>query len=80
VEVRGVEKVIKEFKIVETEDGYRIEVKGDKEKMKELFSGLGGRKFRGGHAHPFGFGLGHAFLSGMGPRCCWWEEETEGSE
>jgi len=74
------EKVIKEFKIVETEDGYRIEIKGDKEKMKEMFSGHRGHKFRGGHFHPFGFGLGHAFWGGMGPRCCGWEEETEDTE
>lgn len=74
------EKVIQEFKIVETEDGYRIEIKGDKEKMKEMFSGLRRRKFRGGPFHPFGFGMGHAFWSGMGPWCCGREEEEESSE
>lgn len=74
------EKVIGEFKIVETEDGYRIEIKGDKEKMKEIFSGLRWRKFRSRHFHPFGFGFGQGFWGGMGPWCCWWEEEKEGPE
>ena len=72
------EKVIGEFKIVETEEGYRIEIKGDKEKMKEMFSSLRGRKFRR-HFHPFDFGFGHAFWGEMGPWCCWWGEK-EGSE
>ena len=35
------EKVIHEVRIVETEDGYRIEIKGDKERLKEMFSGRG---------------------------------------
>jgi hypothetical protein len=67
------EKVIGEFKIVETEEGYRIEIKGD----KEMLSGLRWRKRR--HSHPFDFGLGGGFPGGMGPWCCWWEEK-EGSE
>jgi len=74
------EKVIGELKIVETEDGYRIEIKGDKEKMKEMFSGLRGRKFRSRHFHPFDLGFGGGFWGGMGPWCCWWEEKKEGSE
>jgi hypothetical protein len=59
------EKVIGEFTIVETEDGYRIETKGDKGKMKEIFSRLRRRKFR--HFHPFDFGLGGGFPGEMGP-------------
>lgn len=55
------EKVIQEFRVIETEDGYRIEIKGDKEKMKSFMHGFGKwkhrRRFRkrrwGG---PFGFG------------------------
>jgi len=80
VGVRGMEKVIGEFKIVETEEGYRIEIKGDKEKMKEMFSGLRWGKFRSRHFHPFGFGFGRGFWGEMGPWCCWWEEGKEGSE
>jgi len=71
------EKVIGEFKIVETEDGYRIEIKGDKGKMKEIFSRLRWRKRH--HFHPFDFGFGGGFPGEMGPWCCWWEEK-EGSE
>ena len=55
------EKVIQEFRVIETEDGYRIEIKGDKEKMKSFMHGFGGKKhwrrrwkrrWRG----PFGYG------------------------
>jgi hypothetical protein len=35
------EKVISEFKIIETEDGFRIEIKGDKEAIRRMLSGLG---------------------------------------
>jgi len=59
------EKVIGEFKIVETEDGYRIETKGDKGKMKEIFSRLRRRKRR--HFHPFDFGLGGSFWARWAP-------------
>jgi hypothetical protein len=72
------EKVLGEFKIIETEDGYRIEIKGDKEKMKEMFSGLRWRKSHRPHFHPFGFG--HGFRGGRGPWCCWGEEETKDTE
>jgi hypothetical protein len=73
------EKVIGEFKIVETDEGYRIEIKGDKEKMKGIFSGLRWRRFRSCHFHPFSLGFGRGFWGSVGPWCCWWEEE-EGSE
>lgn len=36
--------VITEFKVIETEDGFRIEIKGDKEKIKEFMSGFGGHR------------------------------------
>ena len=35
------DKVIHEVRVVETEDGFRIEVKGDKERMKEMGFGPG---------------------------------------
>jgi hypothetical protein len=38
------EKVIQEFRVIETEDGYRIEIKGDKEKIKNFMGGFGGKK------------------------------------
>jgi hypothetical protein len=47
--------MIHEFKIEETEDGYRIEIKGDKEQIKRLFE----------HG-PFGMRM--PFVFGFGPR------------
>ena len=35
------EEVLHEMRIVETEDGFRIEVKGDKERMKKFFKERG---------------------------------------
>jgi len=58
------EKVINEFRLIETDDGYRIEIKGDKERLKKLlfggFGGFGGRKhWKKRHRRgPFGFGFG----------------------
>ena len=31
------EEVLHEMRVVETEDGYRVEIKGDKERMKKFF-------------------------------------------
>lgn len=46
------EQVISEFKIIETDDGYRIEIKGDKARLKQLFErGPFGARMGG----PFGF-------------------------
>jgi len=42
-EVRQVEKVIGEWRLVETDDGFRLEVKGDKEALRKRF----GRKRSG---------------------------------
>jgi hypothetical protein len=53
------EKVINEFRVIETDDGYRIEIKGDKERLKKMFSGRNHwrkRKHRRGFG-PFGFGF-----------------------
>lgn len=41
------EKVLHEFKLIETEDGFRVEVKGDKEKIKKM-----------GFGRMFGMGFG----------------------
>jgi hypothetical protein len=54
------EKVINELRVVETDDGYRIEIKGDKEKIKGFMSDFGKhrRGFHPGarHGGPFPFG------------------------
>lgn len=76
------EKVIGEIRFIETEDGFRIEVKGDKEQLKEMGWGPGmmrprskgmgrGRKrfwreWRRGRKH--GFGPPHAGHAGHAHR------------
>lgn len=36
------ENIISEFRVIETEDGFRIEIKGDKEKLRSFFAGARG--------------------------------------
>lgn len=51
------EEVIHEIKIVETDDGFRIEIKGDKERLRKMLEHMPfgmGMPFGG----PFGFGFG----------------------
>ena len=47
------EKVLHEFKLIETEDGFRMEVKGDKERLKKMGFGRGmfGMGFGRGRKH-----------------------------
>ncbi len=83
------EKVIHEVRVVETEDGFRIEIKGDKERLREMGFGKGMFPFafgRMGHGGPFGrhehhgpFGHhGHrGFPFGRGP---WWTESEHPTE
>ncbi|MBM4429965.1 MAG: hypothetical protein FJ026_06385 [Chloroflexi bacterium] len=81
------EKVIQEWRIVETDDGYRIELKGDKEAMRHWVEHL--RAFRLGrryprHGFPWGrrppFGWRQAFWHGFcGPED-WEGDEAEGEE
>lgn len=50
------EKTIHEYKLIETDDGYRIEIKGDKKQLKSFFEkgcGMHGRRFKRGFG-PFG--------------------------
>jgi hypothetical protein len=67
------EKVVHEIKVIETEDGFRIEMTGDKEELRKMIFGgrgnspFGGREWRfgpfggrHGHGHgPFGHHQGH---------------------
>lgn len=78
------EKVINEFKIIETEDGFRIEIKGNKEAIRRMLSGFGPGSFfgfRGPFGRGFRFGFGPAgFWGGFGGWCGSWEgteEETK---
>ena len=72
------EKVISEFKVIETEDGFRIEIKGNKEAIRRMLSGFGlGDAFRAGT--PFGrsFHFGPGFWSGFGSWCGPWQRTEE---
>jgi hypothetical protein len=79
------EKVINEFKVIETDDGFRIEIKGDKKAIREMLSGFGPYFFRRRKrpfGHGFGFGFGPRFWAEFGD-WCWpwhWEEEEEKEE
>jgi hypothetical protein len=51
------EKVIQEFRIIETDDGFRIEIKGDKEQLREWVMRLDPRHWGGpGPGMRFAFG------------------------
>ena len=73
------ERVIHSFQIIETDDGYRIEIKGDKKRLKKVLRGFR-RPFgkKGPFSHSWAFGPMH-FAWGMwyGP---WEEEEGEAEE
>jgi hypothetical protein len=72
-----VEKVINEFKVVETDDGFRIEIKGNKEAIRRMLRGFGPHSFPGGpFGRGFGFGFG-PFWSGFGGWGPWESSEEE---
>jgi hypothetical protein len=79
MEVQTMEKTISEFKVIETDDGFRVEIKGDKEAMRKMFRGGHRHFFKGrspfGHRFPFGPGFG----GGFGWRGPWEEPEEEKS-
>lgn len=73
------EKVINEFRVIETDDGFRIEIKGDKEAIREMLRGFGPHGFRRRkhpRGHGFGFGFGPRFWADFGDWCGPWEEWT----
>lgn len=76
------EKVIQEFRVIETEDGFRIEIKGDKEKMKKFMKGFKGHKghrgFWGRRRGPFAWGP-WMWMHGA-PWCGPWDYEDESEE
>ncbi len=84
------EQVISEFRVIETDDGFRIEIKGDKEKLRSFFKGAGGPGsmhfgHRGGWRGPWGKpGFPPGFWRWMGPWWSYWgfepEEEEKGDE
>ena len=71
------EKVLSEIRFIETDDGYRVEIKGDKEKLKKMgfmHKGCGSGKFFGRGRGKF-WGRGHEY--GPPPWAWEWEEMTE---
>ena len=77
------ENVITEFKVIETDDGFRIEIKGDKEQIKAFmgnFDDHGGRRW-GRRRGPWG---AHGFhpMMWMKMASCWgpWDYEVEDEE
>jgi len=62
------EKVIHEYKVIETDDGFRIEIKGDKERIKKWMEGGSRHRrmgWRGRGFGPGGFGFpGMMFMKG----------------
>ena len=72
------EKIINEFKVIETDDGFRIEIKGDKEAIRRMLRGFGPHSFFGAggpFGRGFGFGFG-PFWGGFGG----WGDPWEGTE
>jgi hypothetical protein len=69
------EKTIHEIRFIETDDGFRIEIKGDKKRMREMGFGPG-IQFGRHHHHPRGWGFHPGFGKGFdfGP---WWQDKPE---
>jgi len=73
------EKVVSEFKVVETDDGFRIEIKGDKEVIRRMLRGVGPHNFFRAEG-PFGRGFRSGFGPGFWGRGGWcgpWAEDEE---
>lgn len=77
------ENIISEFRVVETDDGFRIEIKGDKEKIRSFVGDFSDPKHRHWRHRP-GSGVGwkpwgfHPMMWAYMAHCCESEEqETE---
>lgn len=67
------EKIINEIKVIETEDGYRIEIKGNKEAIRRMLSGFGAFNYQG-KSQGFNFGFWPGCWGG------WWNPWEEPKE
>lgn len=89
------EKVIHEIRFIETDDGFRVEVKGDKERMRKMGFGPGmgfgagmmgfapwTRFWRRRHKHHGRHGhRHHKFGHSFGPWAwSWWDDEFDVDE
>lgn len=72
------EKVISEIRLIETDDGFRLEVKGDKERMKKMgfFPGMWAPGMGGAWSFGRRHGFRHQGWRSHGP-WGWWGEEPE---
>jgi hypothetical protein len=73
------EKVIHEVRFIETDEGFRIEINGDKERMREMgfFPGMGFMRGMGcGPGRRFARHMRRAarHMHGWGP---WWDREED---
>jgi hypothetical protein len=75
------DNVISEFKVIETDDGFRIEIKGDKEKIRSFignFEHSKSRHWRHGPGPGFGWGpWGFHPMMWANMAHCWEPEEEE---
>jgi len=75
------EKIISEWRVVETDDGFRIEIKGDKEALRGWMKHH--RHHRPMHGGPMHWARGMRFgmwgpgFGGHGPWCCSEGDESE---
>jgi len=80
------ERIVNEFRVIETDDGFRIEIKGDKEKIRSLLSGFGRHRdkshWRAHHRHaPWeGFGFHFGPWMWMKAASCWGMDDAEDEE
>ena len=77
------EKILNEFRVIETDDGYRIEIKGDKEKLQSVFKGFGGhRRWHRRHGRVRGYGFPFHPMMWAKMASCWgpWDHEEESED
>lgn len=73
------EKIISEFKVIETDEGFRIELKGDKEAIRRMINFMDPTSFfsgKGPSGQRFRFDFGPDFWADFSGRCGpWWEKD-----
>jgi hypothetical protein len=80
------ERIINEFRVIETDDGFRIEIKGDKEKIRSFMTGFRGpRHWHRRHKRPWGFACGPLDFgfepwAWMRAASCWGPRDAETEE
>ncbi len=96
MENEKMEKIIQEFRIIETEDGFRIEIKGNKEELRDFVMSLDPRNWAKHNTpwdgpwswhgkgtkrrHGGGFPFAPGAFFGWGPWGAWGEEDDDDDE